>query len=269
MSTDSNRIPPELANHDLWYTIFAVGHPALKKFQNMHRWMPSPPRCRMCFAPFHGVGGAIMKAMHKDPSRRNPNFCNACDKFLRAFPGGAEVEVSIVFVDVRDSTELAEKFSPTAWSQVMNGFYNVVTHVFYDTDGFVMDIIGDEVVAFYPPGFCGPHHAEKAIDAARRIIAAKMPKLPDTTRVNVGVGVNTGISYIGSAVGVPYGPDDVHIFGDSMNTASRLASAAGAGEALIAEATWKAAHVDPGTAEARNVVAKGKHDPIPAHVLRA
>ncbi|HLI94469.1 MAG TPA: adenylate/guanylate cyclase domain-containing protein [Candidatus Baltobacteraceae bacterium] len=257
----------ENPNQELWYTIFAVGHPALKKFQRFHRLLPSSPRCRMCFAPFRGVGGAWMKLMHKDPCKRNPNFCNACDKFLNAFPGGAEVVMSIVFVDVRDSVKLAEKLGPTAWGRVINAFYKVVSDIFYRTDGFVMDLIGDEVVAFYPPGFSGPDHAKKAIRAAQEILAAEMPKLPDGTELAVGVGVNTGPSYIGSTVAVPYGQDDVRAFGDSMNTTSRLASAAGPCEALIAEVTWSEADMDKTECEERQVVAKGKEQPIPAHVL--
>jgi len=257
---------PDNENRELWYTIFAVGHPALRKYQNLHRWLPSPPRCRMCYAPFSGAGGIIMKMVHKDPCSRNPNYCNACDKFLSAFPGGAEVEMSMIFVDVRDSTALAEKLGPTAWGHLANAFYGVVTQIFYNTDGFVMDLIGDEVVSFYPPGFCGPSHAEKAIRAAQQILAAEMPRLLDGSRLHVGIGVNTGLSYIGSTVAVPYGRDDVRAFGDSMNIAARLASAAAPGEALIAESTWAAAGMED-RAERRDVVAKGKEHPVPARVL--
>jgi len=209
-----------------------------------------------------------MKFMHKERNKRNPNYCNACDKFLAAFPGGADVQLSIVFVDVRESTKAAEHLDPAVWGGITKKFYDAVCNVFYRTDGFVMDVIGDEVIAIYPPGFCGPEHAKKAIEAVHQLLAERMPKLPDGTPLQIGIGVNTGLSYVGSSIAVPHRLDDVRIFGDSMNTAARLTDSAGPGEALIAEAAWKAAGYDvTPDVEERQVIAKGKERPIAAMVV--
>lgn len=160
-----------MANEELWHAIFGPGHPELKKQQRLHKRLPAPPRCKLCLAPFRGVGGVFMRFRGKRPSNRNPRFCSACDQFIRAHPGGAEVTMSLVFADVRGSTALAERVSPTELHERINAFYAAVTHELVETDGFMIDVVGDEVVGVYPPGMSGERHAALAIEAARRLVA--------------------------------------------------------------------------------------------------
>ena len=47
-----------MANEEVWYAVFGPGHPDLLKQQRFHKRLPSPPRCKLCLAPFHGIGGA-------------------------------------------------------------------------------------------------------------------------------------------------------------------------------------------------------------------
>ena len=63
-----------------------------------------------------------MRRKGKAPNSRNPNFCNACDKFLEAFPGGAEIEMSILYVDIRHSTEYTQEHNSADVSQRINRF---------------------------------------------------------------------------------------------------------------------------------------------------
>jgi adenylate cyclase len=46
------------------------------------------------------------------PSRKNPNLCASCCEKLP--PGGAEVNIAVVFADVRGSTKLVSTLSPRA-----------------------------------------------------------------------------------------------------------------------------------------------------------
>jgi adenylate cyclase len=266
---DTETAVPDEQNREVWHAIFAVGHPDLRKFQSFHRKLPSPPRCKLCFAPFRGPGSLLMAFMRKSPSNRNPQYCSACDKFMRAFPGGAEVELSMVFVDVRGSTALAETMSPTAYSRAMNGFYSAATKVFYESDGFVIDLVGDEVVAVYPPGLSGADHARKAIDAAQTLVSTEIARARSGARIDLGVGVHTGVVYIGTVTGVAAGVEDVRVLGDGVNTTARLASAAGPGEALISDAAAAAAGIDLASYERRDLTLKGKAAPVSVRVMRA
>ena len=255
-------------NQELWHTIFAVGHPALRSFQRFHSWLPSPPRCKLCFAPFSGIGGALMRIRGKGPANRNPRYCNACDKFIRAFPGGAEVELSLVFVDVRGSVAMGEKLAPTDYHRMMSGFYAAATQALIDTDGFVIDLVGDEVVGVYPPGFSGPQHASKAVEAAKHLLSVSLPFSPDGAPLPIGIGVHTGNVYIGTVSGAEAGIQDVRAMGDNVNIAARLAERAEAGIALVSDAACEAARMKVEGLESRQLELKGRSTPTSVRVLR-
>jgi adenylate cyclase len=258
----------ENANRELWHTIFAVGHPALRSFQTFHRRLPSPPRCKLCFAPFKGIGSWLMTLKGKSPSNRNPRYCSACDKFLRAYPGGAEVEMSMVFVDVRGSTRLGETMTPTEFSRAMNAFYSAATGVLNETDGFIIDLVGDEVVALYPPGFSGSDHARKAVLAAERLLDVKVPTGASGLELQLGVGANTGVAYIGTVSGAQAGIEDVRALGDQVNATAHLASAAKAGEALLTETVCNASGLNLDRLERRTLELKGRVAPVEVRTLR-
>jgi adenylate cyclase len=230
--------------------------------------LPSPPRCKLCFAPYAGVGKLVMALQGRAPSNRNPRFCSLCDKFIRANPGGAEVELSMTFVDVRESTALAEKLGPTAFSHAMNRFYVSATGVLNEADGFIIDLVGDEVVALYPPGFSGTDHARKAINAAHALTRLEIDAGAGT-KLSLGVGVHTGTVFIGTVNGAQSGIEDVRALGVNVNATARLASSAAPGEALVSLAAWTASGLDAKGREKRSVAIKGMGAPMDVGVLRA
>jgi adenylate cyclase len=249
------------SNTELWQTMFGTGHPLLLSYQRFNRRLPSPPRCKMCLAPFRGIGSIVMRWQGRTPSNRNPRFCSRCDSFIRTYPGGAEVEMSMLFVDVRGSTTLAEKMSPTQFSALMNSFYGLTTSILFETDGFVIDLVGDEVVGLYPPGFSGPEHAKLAIRAAQMILHAN-------SSIPIGLGVHTGVAYIGTMGGADNSIMDVRALGDSVNTAARLCSKASPGEAFISEAACASAGINLDVLERRQLELKGKSEIVEVRVLR-
>ena len=75
-------------------------------------WLPSDPRCKLCNAPFRGIGGLLMRVTGRTPWPQNPLICQVCFRDLQDHPGGAKIELSLVFADVRGSTALAERMRP-------------------------------------------------------------------------------------------------------------------------------------------------------------
>ena len=261
----------ELANEELWKTIFAVGHPQLKSYQRVHRTLPpwQLPRdeCRMCFAPFTGIGGFLMRrARGVGRSITNEFWCSRCNSFIRQFPGGAEVELSMFFVDIRGSVSIAERLRPADFSRLMSSFYATATKTLMEDDGFILDLVGDEVMACFPPGFVGEWHARKAIKAAEDLLKAK-PSSPDEESMPFGIGVHTGTVYMGTISGSEGGIQDVRAMGDNVNVAARLAQMAGPSEALVSEAALKAANLSCSGLESRQLTLKGRNEPIAARVI--
>ena len=230
-------------NEDLWKTIFADGHPDLKKQQWLYKKLPLKPRCRMCFVPFKGLGGWIMRKRGKAQNSRNPNYCNACDGFLEAFPGGAEVEMSILYIDIRHSTEYTQSNIAADVSQRINTFLNRSTGIITDIDGFVMAFYGDCIVAVWPPGFSGENHGLKAQRAATQLVQHNKMIDVKGEPIPVGVGVHTAKVFIGTVTALQGSFRDVSIFGSNVNLTARMASHADASQAL-------------GSAE--NIIASGK-----------
>jgi adenylate cyclase len=270
-------------NRALWYTIFAVGHPVLIGKQRVFRAQGQPPRCKLCLAPFgqsEGFGGTPDQP---GPSNRNPRYCSMCDVFIRENPGGAKVRLSMVFTDVRDSTRLAEELELEEYVRRMNRFYAETTTVFVETDGFMMDVVGDEVFALYPAGFSGLAEsddagvgeselverrqrvaARKAADAARRLVAKGRG---GAGAFSFGIGVHTAEVFIGTVRGAEEGISDVRVWGPEVIKTARLSSTAAGGEALFSEAACVAAGLDLEMPDRRELQLKGIRDTVPVRVL--
>src|SRR5215212_4903140 len=137
-----------------WFTTSAFDTD--KRLRRLFRMLPHDPRCKFCNAPFHGVGATIVRALFgKQRSVLNPRFCNMCEVASRQFPGGAEVEMSMLFVDVRGSTALSETMTPTAFSRLISRFYTQATRTIIEQDGLVQSLAGDAVAACWGGVFAG------------------------------------------------------------------------------------------------------------------
>ena len=255
---------------DLWHSLLTdPDHPAYQEARKHERFwkrIPGDPRCKMCLAPLGGAAAPFLRFSKKAPSANNPRFCNACDMWTNANPGGAEVELTFMFADVRGSTSLAQEMGTRDFARLMNRFYRIANRVLVKSDAWIDKPVGDEVRGFYMPVFAD-HHARDAILAAQSVLEATGHGDPDGPWLPMGAGVHTGVSYMG-AVGVE-GSDsyDVTALGDTVNTVARLASTAATSEVLISERAYEKSGLDLGDLEHRSLELKGRADPLPVRVL--
>jgi adenylate cyclase len=174
--------------------------------------------------------------------------------------GGAEIECTMLFADVRGSTALGESMSARAFRQLMERYYDTAAQTVFDNDGIVDKFVGDELVAMFFPLLSGDDHPNCGIAAARALLEATGHTDPAGPWIPVGAGVHTGIAWVG-AVG-----DGVHTtitaLGDAVNTAARLGSAAGPGEILVTSAAARAAGLDDESSERRTLELKGKQEVV-------
>lgn len=188
--------------------------------------------------------------------------------FTKRYPGGTELEISMLFVDVRGSTDLAERMTATDFAQLMNRFYKTATDVLIRTDAVIDKLVGDEVMALYFPLFTGPNHARPAVHAAQELLRATGHGEKQGPWLPIGVGVHTGVAFVGTVKGAEDSVDDITALGDNVNVAARLASMAAPGEALISEAACACAGVNLDEVAQRKLELKGRSEPILARVLR-
>jgi adenylate cyclase len=254
---------------ELWRGLLTGTHPILRRHRRVLNLLPGAPRCKLCSVPFAGFFGQLFRFSGKRPSNLNPAYCSLCDDLAREHPGGAELDLTLVFADVRGSTGLAEGMSAADFRDLMNRFYNVAISLFTRSDAFIDKVVGDEVVALYLPAFAGANHAERAILDCRDLLAATGHGASGGPWLPVGAGVHTGRAFVGS-VGPPGGHTDFTALGDTVNVTARLTAAAGAGEVLASEAACTAAGLPspPGSAW-RDLALSGRERSIRAASLQA
>jgi adenylate cyclase len=249
-----------------WRKLLSGDPSALPGLSRWFRRLPSPPRCKSCGVPFAGPYVPLLKALGFRPWPVNEQLCRWCYHGLAKRRGGAEVPVSLLYTDVRDSTVLAEHTTPTRFRYLLDRFFTTV-FASVDAEGGVIDhIVGDGVMAMWTPGFGGPDHSKRAIAAGRRLIRALASDSDTSESVQAGVGVHTGEAWVG-VVGEP-GAHDFTVLGDVPNTTARLGSAVGGGELAISVLIAEVAGVDTSGLELRVLHVKGKTYPVNVWVER-
>jgi len=258
-----------------WAAFLSGTHPHLQDKSPL-RFIPSSPRCRICSAPFGGPGAFVLRRYGYTPWEKNPKICGRCFQSIETVAkmcptagedgeiNGAEVELSMLFADVRGSSRLARQLPTWEFTRLMNRFYRVSKDVLFEADGIIEKFVGDEVVALFLPLMTGPGHARRAVESAEALLRATGHGELEQPWVPLGAGVHTGVAFVGM-VGTK-GSSDFTALGDPVNIASHLASQAAAGEILVSDATAAAAAMAHDDLERRHVSLKGH--PLDALVLR-
>jgi adenylate cyclase len=158
--------------------------------------------------------------------------------FARKHQGGVEIELSLLFADIRGSTTIAENMRPADFHKLINRFYAVATQVLADSGALIDKIIGDQAAGMYVPGLAGQQHALRAVEAAKEIMIKTGHNDLNGPWIPLGIGVHTGIAFVGS-VGSENGTSDITVLGYTANIAARLSTNAGIGEILISEASFQ------------------------------
>jgi adenylate cyclase len=135
---------------------------------------------------------------------------------------GVEIEVSVLFCDVRDFTSFAATAEPPEVVACLNELFEVVVPVVARHGGHVDKFEGDGLMAIFgaPEGF--PDHAERAVRAALEI-DRRVNRGGEGGPFEIGIGINTGSVVAGSIGGG--GRLNFSVIGDSVNVAARVEEA--------------------------------------------
>jgi adenylate cyclase len=229
-------------------------------FRRFYRHLPANPRCRVCLVPFRGFGHLLRIS----PSRKNPNFCGSC---IDTAPEGVhDMEVGVLFADIRGFTEWSSSHSATEAAERVSRFYDIAGRVLMQDDALI-EYVGDQVMALYLPAFPSlrDRTADAMLAAAQRLVH-EVQSQSETEPLRIGVGMNIGVASIGNIQ--KGGQKDFTAVGDVVNTASRLQAAAGPGEIVLADGVFEKLTARPEGAEHRLLDVKGKSEPVPVYILQ-
>ncbi len=226
--------------------------------------IPSPWRCKFCNAPFRGPTAGTFRFVGYAPSRKNPNICARCIE--DAPEGGAVVPISVLFADVRGYSSLTERTSSVEVTVLLNRFYAAASRALLAHEAVLGQISGDEVMALFVPGLAGPSYPRRAVDGARSLLHALGYGTPEGNWLDVGVGICSGEEYVGNVGGGGF--KDFTALGDVTNTAARLQGETKGGEVMLCASTYMAAVDACAGAEPKQLLLKGKAEPVVGYLIR-
>ena len=258
--TGDGNAPDRTAESATWRALLDGTDPGLRMMRRRWKHVPRGPRCKVCAAPFSGIGAVATRFFMHGRSNANPTMCGLCFRQLADHPGGAEVEVSIVFADIRGSTAIAERIGPAAFSAALQEFYTIAARAVEGHGGFVDKYLGDGVMALFVPVMAGEMHGERALSAAIELVDRTERSRLAGTGIRVGAGVHTGEAFVG-VLGTG-DKLDFSALGDPVNVAARLGAIAGPGEVVASRAAWVAAGRSATEGEARVVELAGRREPL-------
>lgn len=156
--------------------------------------------------------------------------------------GGQKKDIAVLFVDIRGFTRLSESLLPEQVVEVLNRYLSLTTECIFANEGMVDKFIGDATMAVYNAPLDQEDYVYKAVKTGLDMVKGtellkEELKMVTDYRVGFGIGINCGDAVVGN-IGTGQRMEYTAI-GDTVNTASRLESQAGAGEILISAAVYE------------------------------
>jgi len=181
--------------------------------------------------------------------------------------------VTILFCDVKGSTNLAEQVDPETWTEVMGGAFRYLVGAVERYDGTIGRLMGDGILAFFGAPLAHEDDPLRAVrsgldmiqdlrpyqeQARQRLTAAGVQVGVDDFEVRVGI--NTGLVVVG-AVGTQSG-SEYTAMGDAVNLAARMEQSAAPGTVLVSHDTYRLVASSVEAEPLGEVPVKGKREPV-------
>lgn len=186
--------------------------------------------------------------------------------------GGEKRQVVVLFSDIRGFTALSETMNPDAMATLLTEYFTEMVECVFRHDGTLDKFIGDAVMAQWGAPLGNPDDADRAMRSALDMMDAlktlnKRWKKEGRPTLQIGIGLNQGEAFAGNI-----GSErrlEFTVIGDTVNTASRLCSAAGPGEILISDEMRRALSTPPKLSECPPMELKNKSQPVKVFLVNA
>ena len=186
--------------------------------------------------------------------------------------GGASVEATMLFSDIRAFTTLTEELGAQGTVALLNEYFTLMVQCITEEGGMLDKFIGDAIMAEFGIPVAHGDDPDRAMRAAIRMITElralnQRRQARGQKPVLMGVGLNTDTVVSGN-IGSPKRMDYT-VIGDGVNLASRLESACKeySAQILASEATVKKLKGSFRMREIDLVVVKGKTEPVSVYEI--
>jgi len=183
---------------------------------------------------------------------------------------GERVVLTVLFADLRGSTEWAERTQPEELVKTLNVYLGRMTDIILEHGGTLDKFVGDEVIGLFGTPVQMDDHAYRATAAAldMQVIHKELQtKLAEQGRElpSMGVGVSSGEAIAGE-IGHRI-RSEFTALGSIVNLGSRLCGAAGGGQVFISQTTYKMVQNLVTVNELQPLALKGISQPSPVYEL--
>lgn len=180
-----------------------------------------------------------------------------------------EIEMTVLFSDIRSFTTLSEQMSPQDNFRFLNSYLRSMGPMVRSHGGFIDKYIGDAVMALFPGGAADALRAAAAMCRSLQQFNASR-SLPNRPPIDIGIGIHTGRLMLGTI-----GEDlrmEVTVISDAVNQAARLEGLCKTyGERIIVSARTldlaRAQGLDAPNRSLGQVQVKGKSEPVEVFAL--
>jgi adenylate cyclase len=161
---------------------------------------------------------------------------------------GEELEVTVMFIDIRGFTSYASETEAHEVVTRINQLFSTVVPIVHEHEGHIDKFVGDGLLAVFGAPRRNEHHADSALAAARAIAAAVPEVDPD---LGIGIGLNSGPVVAGNVGGG--GRLEFTVIGNTVNIAARVESATrDTGDDVLLSASTRELLADPPELVARD-----------------
>ncbi|MEO1200670.1 MAG: adenylate/guanylate cyclase domain-containing protein [Pseudomonadota bacterium] len=185
---------------------------------------------------------------------------------------GQETDLTVMFIDLRGSTRLAEKRLPYDVLFLLNRFFAEMVAALNGQRGHYANFTGDGLMALFGLSGNRERGARDALHAAIDMLDRVDALNRDMTQtldepLTIGIGIHSGLVIVGEM-----GPPEARLvsaIGDTVNTTARLESLSkDLGQAIIVSTeTLEAANLPVGGASRHLVDVRGRTEPLAVHAL--
>lgn len=179
-------------------------------------------------------------------------------------------EVTVIFLDIKDFTHLAEGLDPEEATDILNRIFQPIISIIYKYEGSINKFLGDGLMVIFGYPYSHENGPERAVRASLEMMESiekngEIEIAHKKMKLKASIGINTGLCISGE-IGSPT-RKEFTVIGDTVNIASRLQVNAPPGEIMIGEKTYQKIKANFTFAYPRKLKIKGKKSLVTAYKL--
>ncbi|MBN2002916.1 MAG: GAF domain-containing protein [Anaerolineae bacterium] len=228
---------------------------------------------RLLYAVVSQMDTAILESMERrklrgvlgrslDPHILEKLLANTSDNILE----GERTVVTVLYADLRGSTDLAERTAPETFVDFVNAYLGEMTEVVLSHGGTLDKFVGDEVMALFNAPLPQADHALRSVQVGlamqvrQQELLARWRAEHGIEAGGIGVGIATGEAIVGE-IGCEK-RTDYTVMGRPANLGARICAVAKTGEVLVSEETYQLIRDRVEATPVPDMQFKGIHHPV-------